>query len=256
MIQSLPEPQLFDACRILLGPEINLSKDFLFYLQPTGVQSAYRRRARETHPDLMNRGSQAMEAERTEAFRNVSEAYEVLKAFLKQRDSGIWKPSIHTAKPPRTSTRSQHPTQPQSSAEPPHTATRARHDIHIPQQKMFFGLYLVHRGIISHQALVKGLVWQRKQRPFVGVIATRWGWLDAEKVQEILEERSLSGRFGEKAVLLNLLTPFQVKTLLRYQRNQQQRLGMFFVKQGYITRTQLIQLLRDLREHNRRVSKI
>ena len=121
---------------------------------------------------------------------------------------------------------------------------------------MFFGLYLVHRGIISHQALVKGLVWQRRQRPFVGAIATKWGWLDAEKVQEILEDRSLSGRFGEKAVLLNLLTPFQVKTLLRHQRNQQQRLGMFFVKQGYITRIQLNHLLREFRDHNRRAAKI
>jgi hypothetical protein len=120
---------------------------------------------------------------------------------------------------------------------------------------MFFGLYLVYRGIISHQALVKGLIWQRRQRPLLGAIATKWGWLDAETVQDVLTTRSLSGRFGEKAILLNLLTPFQVKTLLRHQQNQQHRLGMFFVNQGYITRIQLYQLLGEFRDHNVRVSR-
>ncbi|MGX9365819.1 J domain-containing protein [Desulfoplanes sp. PS50] len=253
MIQSLPEPQLFDACRVLLGPEINLSRDFLFYLQPKGVQSAYRRRARETHPDLLGVDCHPLEAERTEAFRNVSEAYEVLKAFLKQRDSGIWKPSIPTSHRQQPQQRPEHPQPSRQRPARPHSQTTA-HDIHIPRQKMFFGLYLVYRGIISHQALVKGLVWQRRQRPLLGAIATKWGWLDAETVQEVLMNRSLSGRFGEKAILLELLTPFQVKTLLRHQRNQQQRLGMFFVKQGYITRTQLYQLLREFRDHNNRVS--
>jgi hypothetical protein len=253
LIQSLPEPQLFDACRVLLGPEINLSRDFLFYLQPKGVQSAYRRRARETHPDLLGADSHPLEAERTEAFRNVSDAYEMLKAFLKQRDSGIWKPSIPTSYPKRSQKGSE-PRQP-SRQRPSRSYSQTKaHDIHIPRQKMFFGLYLVYRGIISHQTLVKGLVWQRRQRPLLGAIATKWGWLDAETVQEVLMDRSLSGRFGEKAILLKLLTPFQVKTLLRHQRNQQQRLGMFFVKQGCITRSQLCQFLREFRDHNHRVS--
>ena len=44
------DAEVFRACRTLFGPELCLSHDFLNYLQPDGVRSAYRKRAKSVHP--------------------------------------------------------------------------------------------------------------------------------------------------------------------------------------------------------------
>ena len=43
--------ELFNACRTIFGSQVNVSTEFLRYLQPVGVKSAYKKRALETHPD-------------------------------------------------------------------------------------------------------------------------------------------------------------------------------------------------------------
>src|SRR6056297_2660936 len=82
--------------------------------------------------------------------------------------------------------------------------------------------------------LIKGLVWQRSQRPPIGKLAQRWGWLTEQQVAEILSHRGPSRRFGQKAVELKLLQVVQVEALLFHQRSQQQRLGQFFVIRGLL----------------------
>ena len=47
------EQQLFRSCEILFGSQVSISREFLEYLQPSGLQGAYRKRALETHPDRM-----------------------------------------------------------------------------------------------------------------------------------------------------------------------------------------------------------
>ena len=47
----LPGKQFLRSCRILFGPEVQITPQFLGYLQPAGVKTAYRKLAMETHPD-------------------------------------------------------------------------------------------------------------------------------------------------------------------------------------------------------------
>jgi len=50
MDDVLTTTRLFSACRVLFGPQVEITLEFLNYLQESGVKDAYRRRARETHP--------------------------------------------------------------------------------------------------------------------------------------------------------------------------------------------------------------
>jgi hypothetical protein len=116
---------------------------------------------------------------------------------------------------------------------------------------MEVGLYLYYRGAVTYKQLMEALIWQRKQRPTLGKIARRWGWLNPEEVLRILRGSEL-GRFGDRAIKMDLLTPFQVNTLLYFQRVNQQRLGNFFVEQKILSSGQMERLVQQLEEHNRR----
>jgi len=52
---------------------------------------------------------------------------------------------------------------------------------------------------------------------------------------------------------LGLLSPFQVKTLLFFQRSQQERLGQYFVVHQLLSKDNLERFVADLQEHNARV---
>jgi hypothetical protein len=106
--------------------------------------------------------------------------------------------------------------------------------------------------LISYRTLIEALVWQRRQRPSIGETAQRWGWLNETAIRTILNQRG-NRRFGEKAVDLGLLTPFQVRTLLFYQRSRHQRLGQYFVQKGLLSPADLDELVRQLEAHNSRV---
>ena len=116
---------------------------------------------------------------------------------------------------------------------------------------MQLGLYLYYRGAISYRELIEALLWQRKQRPSIGNIARSWGWLSSEEVSDILRSTQ-NGRFGNRAVAMDLLTPFRVRTLLYFQRCHQQRLGDFFLERKILSDGALERLGAELAVHNRR----
>ena len=58
------------ACKILFGAEVRVSSDFLNYIKPSGLKTAYRRRALETHPDVCPSSG--------EDFKSVLDAYQLL----------------------------------------------------------------------------------------------------------------------------------------------------------------------------------
>ena len=72
---------LLQACATIFGPEIKVSDDFLEYLQPVGIKTAYRKRAFETHPDRAKTlGSFARDLNME--FIDVRQAYEKLILFV------------------------------------------------------------------------------------------------------------------------------------------------------------------------------
>ncbi|AAR36151.1 J domain-containing protein [Geobacter sulfurreducens] len=245
MNTPLSETHLLDACRQLFGPDVDLSREFLHYLQPSGAKAAFRQRARETHPDLFGHESPHLQQRQAELFRQVREAYDLMCAFFRHREEGL--------------ARHESPCQ---SAGRRRSAGRERprddgprdgfYQGHLPQRPLKLGRYLYYRGMISYRDLIRALAWQRAGRPPIGALATHWGWLDDTQVRTILSAGHHPGRFGEKAIRFGFLTPRQVELLLFRQRSRQTRLGQYFVAGNVVSMTEMERLARELRQHNAR----
>ncbi len=245
------ENEIFDACRVLFGPEISLSREFLYYLQASGARSAYRQRAKETHPDLFVGEDHRRQQERARLFRHLVDAFDIVNDFLIRRDE-----VAPMAPPPEPSGAPERKSPAPERRDPGEETEEPRyHRGAVPGRNLEIGLYLFYRGAISYQDMIAALVWQRRQRPVIGEVALRWGWLSDAAIGRILAGGGQPGRFGDRAVDLGLLSPFQVKTLLFYQRCRQQRLGEFFIEGGLLTAAEMEQMVADLSEHNRRVSR-
>ncbi|MCM2265396.1 MAG: J domain-containing protein [Desulfuromonadales bacterium] len=231
---------LLNACRTLFGDEINLGPEFLAYLQPNGAKVAFRTQAKQHHPDYFAEAPPEVRARQTARFREIHQAYHLLAKYLEQR-------RLPRLPPPRPKPSSR------ADRQQAHHATSSHAKAHdVPPMPMEFGIFAYYRGKIDYRDLIDALVWQRRQRPAIGAIACRWGWLNDAKVRQILTHRGNSGRFGRKAVELGILSPLQVEALLRHQRAHQQRLGQYFIECGLLTTIETEQLARDLERHNTR----
>ncbi len=251
----LAETDVLNACRTLFGEGPDISRGFLNYLQPNGAKSAYRKKAKETHPDYFYSEDSRIQQQQTDLFRQLLEAYETINRFFKERDAGLWTPSPRVAQSASKSSWSR-----SSQKRPSHAAYDANtawkqtaNDYYrgpLPSRVLEFGRFLYFTGHISYWSLIQALTWQRKQRPVIGAVALRWGWLDKEPFERIILASNIPGRFGEKAVRLGLLTEFQVRTLLYYQRTQQERIGNYFVLQNLLTAEHVELLMHQLHKHN------
>ncbi len=238
-MMQISETEAFRACRILFGSDLRLSRDFLLYLQSSGAHSAFRKRAKATHPDSCH--NQPLKKHRQiRLFQDLNQAHQLIQNYLRQRD--LLTTRSHTGTSSRRSNRGattghKHP-YPKQPAQGP-----------LPTRPLQFGTYLYYRGMISFNSLIWALNWQRRQRPTAGQIAQRWGWLKEQEVGEILTCRK-TGRFGERAEQLGLLSSLQVRAILLHQRSQQSKLGDYFVEQGLLTMREIERLLGELAEHN------
>lgn len=246
---EMTESDLFEACRFLFGHDIQLSPDFLSYLQPSGAKSAYRRKVKETHPDLCGSAGSAVQRSQTEQFQKLLASYELVCDFFKLRESGLWMPSQRSQATARSGPSSASPSAERRTA----SASGSRFNGgYIPQRVLQIGLYLYYRKCIDYRSLMEAIFWQRRQRPNLGDIAQRWGWLDKGDVDFILGFRGRERRFGEKAVGLDFITRRQLQTLLFYQRSQQKKLGQFFVENAVFSFEEMELLAKEQKEHNRR----
>lgn len=243
----MTETALFNACRTLFGPEVSLSREFLCYLQPSGVKVAYRTQAKINHPDRFNNSPPHIRQQQTERFRQIDDAYRLIKSFLDQRHRYPLLSGKPASRPSAANWRP--PARPQAS---PGQASggQCRPAPAIPLE---FGMYAYYLGKISYRDLIEALVWQRRQRPVLGEIARRWGWLDEDQVRQVCQYRGQALRFGKKALEMGLLSGLQVDTLIRHQRNLQQRIGAYFIDKGLMTIAEADRLAHDLRVHNRKV---
>lgn len=240
---QLSETEIYRACRTLFGPDLQLNRNFLHYLQPSGVRSAYRKQAKELHPDRFAIAAAEVQLKQHHLFQDLNQAHQTIQQFLKlrQRDKVVLRPAS-----------------PEPPARPkPRHNTQPRHDqnSYLPPYPLQFGLFLHYLGIIPFKSLISAITWQRRQRPTIGNIARRWGWLNDDQLQQILSCRGYPQRFGERAVKLGLLTSLQVRTLLFHQRTRQRQLGEFFVEQNFFDEETLQHLLQQLAEHNRKHRK-
>lgn len=234
------EPSLFRACRLLFGDDVDLCRDFLSSLQPAGAKAAYRARAKEHHPDRFTAHPPEVRKRQNERFQELTRAYQLLGTYFVQREA-----AMRSSVPRTTGYRPLQGTGTESRGCYPHPR--------VPAIPLEFGRFLFHRGKITHQELVAALLWQRRQRPTLGSIAQRWGWLDEAKINRVLQESSSHRRFGSRAVTLGFLNPVQLQVLVRYQRLLHRKLGGYFVEQGILGAEELERLATDHLEHNQQL---
>ncbi len=229
-----------DACRILF-PTAAVGREFLCRIEPEGLKSAYRNRVWECHPDAC--GEDADQARRTDLFRRSVEAYNLLAEYLRGRQRP--RLPLRRAAPIRKPVFRVEPIAPLPGEQ--------YYQGPFPTIELKLGLYLYYCGVVSYQAVVRAMIWQRDQRPPLGDFARSWGWLDEADVAAILAATEIVGSFGERALALGLLTQSQLNLLLLHQRSMQRQLGCYFVEQGMMSELTLRQHLRGLARHNAQV---
>lgn len=234
---------LYDACKIIFGPEITVSDDFLRYLQPVGLKAAYRKRAFETHPDRAKSvGGHGDDMQRL--FKQVRGAYDTLLHYVESRSRRV------TGEPVFNGRRKQHytPRRPQ----PRSTRCSSNHFYQgrLPQRTLLLGQYLYYSGRISWQDMIDAIVWQTGQRPKIGQLALQAGIMSSRQVVTVLSSRSENERFAACAQRCGFISNNERVALISRQRRMQRSIGEYFVSQGLLSSTDLSQLLAEQRLHN------
>jgi len=246
-VLATPDANVLKACRTLFGAEA-VSPAFLLSLKPNAIKTAFRKKAKETHPDLFTAQDPRVQKRQSELFRVVNEAYDIMRSYCERRDRAGVPTRAHARTAPARS---------------PHRAGSATKSFRVaeagwlyrgvvPEHRHEIGRYLYYRGCIPYHVLLKALVWQMRQRPALGIIAKSWGWLDDRRISSILEFQGMPRLFGQRALHLGLLSSYQARILVAYQRTLQKKLGQYFVDRGYLLRDEMEQLVADLNRHNAR----
>lgn len=99
----------------------------------------------------------------------------------------------------------------------------------------FFGQFLLERGVIDAQQLLRALELQRASNPLLGELAQAHGLLDAAQVRLVNErQRREDRRFGDIAQELGLLTAAQVDVLVDQQTTRRKLFGAILVEEGMV----------------------
>ncbi len=237
------EKELYKACNILFGPEVDVTFDFLQYIQHSGVKSAYRRLARITHPDVAVEEGGGASSER---FIKASWAYESLSEYIKSRELSPV-PGMFQSAGQDTVRRSDRKDSESAQGKPMGNCFRGD----MPARRLMFGEFLFYCGAVSWESLIKAIVWQRNQRPRLGDLASKWGWIGQQDVSRILRSREYGETIGEVLIRLGICTSLQVRALLRTQRKMQKPFGEFFIDNGYLARGHVNSVLyKEFLKHN------
>jgi hypothetical protein len=268
------EPELVRACRILFGGDLQINRDFLEYLQLSGLKSAFRKKALETHPDRVATDGLLAQDRHAALFREVQQAYEHLTTFLDAREKGFRLPPLSSgADSPfpfagSTTNRRRSSTQENgfrerpwpgrdrgnrtSSARPPESERFYQGPL--PRRPLLFGHFLYYSGVSTWRMIIQALIWQRSHRPRLGQLGQRFGWLSHEEILQVLRDSKTSRPFGQTALDLGLLNDRQLKILLFQQKRLQKKIGEFFIQEKILSPAQLNELLARYQEHNARLA--
>ncbi|MFA6498797.1 MAG: DnaJ domain-containing protein [Desulfurivibrionaceae bacterium] len=271
------EKELFRSCEIIFGPELTISREFLDYLQLSGIKSAYRKRAMETHPDRAARENDCVQRQHHELFHSVQEAYEKLITFLDAKEKGYCLPLPARPAQPRTPPHRPQQARPnQSPAGPrqqPRAGTQTKGDFRnnirqpsvfwdteslyqgpLPNRRLLLGHFLYYSGLINWRTIIQALIWQRTERPRLGEIGQRFGLLNDADVVQILRNRPTLQPFGQTAIDLGLLSQPQLQMLVAHQKRLQKKFGEFFLEKRILEPNELRTLLQQYQEHNANIS--
>ncbi|MDY6905977.1 MAG: hypothetical protein SWH61_14970 [Thermodesulfobacteriota bacterium] len=274
MICETPSPEIINACRVLFSQSTPVDASFLNAIAVADVKSAFRKKAKETHPDRAT----ALGVDRDALngmFRDVVAAYDVLKKLVDNpvamRKGFSTTNAGKTTARPNTTARKAPPKRPQQKASQQdfqnrkgsHWQKASRPDdrnragFHFkgvfPNRELKLGEFLYYAGQISWKSLIEAIIWQRQQRPRVGEIAISWNILTMAEVIEIIQNKSYTQRFCEYALENGFFTPFQHLAVISRQKQLQPRFGEHFIQTGTFTQDHLKRIVRHLQDHNAKI---
>lgn len=258
--------ELFRSCEILFGANLAVSSEFLDYLQISGVKSAFRKRAMETHPDRQVAENRLPYQNSAAHFHSVYEAYTHLMGFLEEKETKrkfSGKPqtmatgSANHSSPVHDRPRS-YPWQkikPIDLARAQHrdgrfTNTEKYYNGPLPGRPLLFGHFLYYSGLINWRTITKILTWQRIGRPRIGELGRRSGIFDQQDIATILHSKQPGSPFGATAVRLGMLSEYQLKVLIFNQQRLQKRFGTILLENNLIEAHELRELLNRFDHHN------
>lgn len=245
MNQYCTASELFDACGVLFGPEVEVSIEFLKYLQPSGIKDAYRCQAFKTHPDRAAALGQD-EDFLNDRFKTLTQAYERLIAAIK----GDGRVLMQQSKPQPPKRRPEYGKPPKNPNPYPGNDHFYSNKGNVPERKLLIGQYLYYSGYISWNTLIEIIVRQRRERPPIGQLAVNWGLIDSDQLQYILANRKFSEKFGDYAVRNKYFTQRNLLALLYKQKKLQRPIGHYLLQYGFRPDV-LERLVKKQKIHNR-----
>jgi hypothetical protein len=265
--------ELYKAFRTLFDP-LRASERALGDLTTDAVQTTYRKRVFEVHPDRAAAlgVSPALAGDR---LRRVTEARALLLAYVRANtaESTPMPQPVVTAEPDS----GEGVTTPESSAFGRTTAAQAMSEQvtsgevadsgaeqgsgsdaprrlyvgNLPTRPLLLGQFLYYSGKVSWHELIAAVVWQRGLRPKFGDLLLRLGMLSRAQVAQLLAERSSGATLGERAMQRGYLDGRQVGRIVALQRRLQRPIGEYFVESGLLRSAELRSLVRHQHCHNR-----
>lgn len=223
------------ACELLFGSAWHDGAIHLEALESGELQSAFRRRAFEVHPDraaLLGRSP----AELTAELQAIGAARATLERFV--TESAVAAMPVEPAAAP--------------VAESSPAATRLYRGA-VPGRALRFGEFLYFSAWISRDELRDALAWQFESRPQFGAVALELRLLRRRQLERLLGE-TRRRPIGEHAVAQGEMTGAERDRVLRVQRTVQTPLGRCFVEVDLLTPREVRQQLQRQRLHNRRAA--
>lgn len=127
---------------------------------------------------------------------------------------------------------------------------RVYHRGDIPPYRLRFAQYLYYTGKIDWDTLIRSLSWQYRLRPKIGDLGTKLGFMDYEDINHVLRRKKSGELFGQTAVQIGILNPYDLTVLIGRQRLLNLPIGRFFVEQGYLSDRELEISLLEMTRHN------
>jgi hypothetical protein len=111
---------------------------------------------------------------------------------------------------------------------------------------MRFGDYLLSKKLVTPEQLSKALESQRSYTRPLGKLARELGYISRRNNVQVLLDSIKSGqRYGDIAVKQGFLTRQQVEDLLEIQKRDSVTIGNLLVEDEVLTKHQLLESLRD-----------
>ncbi len=214
------------------------------------LKKKFYRRAMSCHPDrsqIVGRTSSQL----TEEFKSINASYGLLQGLINDRE--VSETNFSSAAT-SYSRESEQDNKTNSRKYKKGESKTFWNNIGLPSHKLRFCQFLFYRGLIDWKTIIDALVWQSDVRPKVGKIAVNLGFLTAEDVVTILNNRNVGDKFCQSAINQGKLSHYQSSVIMGSQKRYDAPVGRFFIEMELFSVEEIDKALDDMKLHNHQFS--